>query len=120
MIEIGSRARTQAPPPTVLFEALTQPDRPGAREWLLLADDEESPSVLEAVDPVLVVWSSLWLKRPDARIRFDIEPDGRSAGSTLRWTLSVEPPRPDDALVGHLRKRMNELVNRDLRYSFGQ
>ncbi len=119
MIEIGSRARTQAPPPSVVFEALTQSDRPGAREWLFLADDEEKPGVLEAVDPVLVVWSSLWLKRPDARIRFDIEPDG-SGGSMLRWTLSVEPSRPDDALCAHLRKRMNELVNRDLRYSFGQ
>ncbi|HET8583861.1 MAG TPA: hypothetical protein VFL65_11465 [Jatrophihabitans sp.] len=34
MIEIGSRLRSQAPPPHIVFEALTQPDRdPAASGW---------------------------------------------------------------------------------------
>lgn len=38
----------------------------------------------------------------------------------LCWTIEVDEPRPDDSLIGHLRKRMNVLINADLRYSFGQ
>ncbi|MEU4751598.1 hypothetical protein AB0F93_11535 [Micromonospora tulbaghiae] len=40
MIEAGSRMRGQAPPPAVVFEALTEPDRDPARPWLRLLDDE--------------------------------------------------------------------------------
>jgi hypothetical protein len=29
-------------------------------------------------------------------------------------------PVPDQALTGHLRKRMNELINANLRYTYGQ
>jgi hypothetical protein len=118
MIEIGGRRRTQPAPPAVIFEALTQPDRDPARPWLLLLDDEQPPLVLEAVRPSLVLWSSLWTKRPDAFLRFDIAAAG--AGSALSWTLSVTEPAPDDALAGHLCRRVNELVNASLRYSFGQ
>ena len=66
-----------------------------------------------------MVWSSLWEKRPDARVRFDLTPDG-AAGTLLRWTLFVEEPLPDPSLLGHLRKRLNELINANLRYTFGQ
>ena len=38
----------------------------------------------------------------------------------LRWTLTVDEPIPSDELLGHIRKRINELINRDLRLSFGQ
>ena len=65
-----------------------------------------------------MVWSSIWLKRPDAVIRFDLPVGG--GGTDLRWTLLTEEPIPDDRLLGHLRKRMNQLINADLRYSFGQ
>jgi len=118
MIEIGGRKRTQPAPPTAIFEALTQPYRDPARPWLLLLEDEQPPLLLEAVRPSLVVWSSLWTKRPDAQLRFDIAPAG--AGSALSWTLSVTDPTPGDALTGHLRRRVNELINASLRYSFGQ
>ena len=37
----------------------------------LAQDDEEPPRVLHAVQDRLVVWSSLWPHRPDARIRID-------------------------------------------------
>lgn len=73
---------------------------------------------MQSEEPGLVVWSSLWLKRPDAVLRFDLPP--RDEGMDLRWTLLDEEPLPGDALLDHLRKRLNQLVNADLRYSFGQ
>lgn len=120
MIVIGSRKRNQPAPPHILFEALTQPDRDPARPWLLLLDDEVAPEVLQAEPPSLVVWSSLWVKRPDAILRFDLPPDPERSGTGLRWTLSVEAPVPDGALIGHLRKRIGQLINANLRFTFGQ
>ncbi len=120
MIEIGSKKRNQPAPPHILFEALTQPDRDPARPWLHLLDDEQRPRVLEAAPPFLVVWSSLWLKRPDASIRFDLPYDSGHQGTDLRWTLSVQPPEPDASLTGHMRQRIGELINANLRYTFGQ
>ncbi len=118
MVEAGSRKRNQPAPPSVIFEALTQPDRAGARKWLYLLDDEVRPRVVRGDEPAFVVWSSLWLKRPDAVIRFDLPPGGE--GTDLRWTLLVDEPVPGDALLGHMRKRLNELINADLGYSLGQ
>ncbi|WFE41576.1 hypothetical protein [Micromonospora sp. WMMD998] len=119
LCEVGSRARTQPPPPAVVFEALTDPDRDPARPWLALLDDEQPPRVLETAYPELVVWSSLWPRRPDARVRFELAPDG-GAGTLLRWRLLMAEPLPDDSLLGHLRKRLNELINAELRHTFGQ
>jgi len=44
-------------------------------------------------------------------------PDG---GTALRWTLYVDEPIPQDPLVRHLRSRLNQLINADLRFTFGQ
>ncbi len=118
MIEVGARARTQPAPPWALFEALTQPRRQSARAWLGLLDDEVEPAVVEAEHPYLVVWSSLWTERPDARVRFELARDG--SGSVLRWVLLVEGPEPEAAVLGHLRKRLNQLINASLRYSLGR
>jgi hypothetical protein len=120
MVEAGRRQRNQPAPPRAVFEALTQPNRDPDRQWLVLRDDEVPPRVLESVSPRVVVWSSLWTKRTDARIRFDLPPDGGGYGTDLCWTLTVDDPMPEDDLLGHLRKRINELINRDLRISFGQ
>jgi hypothetical protein len=117
VIEIGTRARSQQPPPHVVFEALVHPNRDPDRPWLTLLDDEQLPSIGRAEEFTLVTWSSLWVKRPDAVIRFDL--DGDCNGTTLRWTVSVDEP-PPDALVGHIQKRMNQLINANLRYTFGQ
>jgi hypothetical protein len=87
---------------------------------LLLLDDERPPTTLTADAPLLVVWSSLWNKRPDVRIRFDLPPDDMRQGTYLRWTLLVDEPMPDPSQLGHFRKRINELINANLRYSFGQ
>ena len=118
MIDVGTRKKNQPAPPSVVFEALTEPERPGGRPWLRLLADEIRPRVLESDEPGLVVWASIWPKRPDAVIRFDLP--GSGGGTDLRWTLSVEEPVPDDALVGHLWKRLNQLINAELRYFFGQ
>ncbi|RBY75685.1 hypothetical protein DQ239_16600 [Blastococcus sp. TF02-09] len=120
MLEVGSRRRNQPAPPHVLFEALTAPDRDPARPWLRLLDDERCPRVIEAVAPDLVVWSSLWNRRPEAQIRFELPGDRSGYGTDLRWVLLVDEPQPDASLLGHLRRRINELINADLRYSLGQ
>lgn len=138
MIEAGSRRKNQPAPPHVLFESLVQPDRDPARPWLApnLLEDEIAPQVLERDEPHLVVWSSLWTRRPDARLRFDLPWDASRQGTDLRWTLfldegfldekgfldegGAEGGLPDASLLGHLRRRVNQLINADLRYTFGQ
>lgn len=74
--------------------------------------------MIRAEPPALVVWSSLWTKRPDAIVQFDLS--GGTGGTDLRWTLFVDEPVPDDALIGHMRKRLNVLINANLRFTFGQ
>lgn len=119
MLEVGSRRRGQPAPPHVIFEALTEPDRDPTRPWLCLLDDEQRPHIVEAKQPDLVIWSSLWTKRPEAVVRFNLSPDGHQ-GTDLRWTLLVDEPLPESALRGHLCKRLNQLINANLRYTFGQ
>jgi hypothetical protein len=120
VIEIGSRKRNLPAPPHVVFEDLTVPNRSAARPWLNLLDDEVPPEVLESREPAYVVWSSLWPRRPDARITFELPPGRAGGGTDLRWTLTVDEPVPDDSLTGHLRKRINTLIHADLRYTYGQ
>ena len=120
MLEVGRRKRNQPAPPHAVFVALTSPDRDQARRWLVLAPDEQPPQVVKADEPRLVVWSSLWPHRPDAILRFELPLDASGQGTDLTWTLLVEEPEPEPALLGHLRKRINVLINAELRYSFGQ
>jgi hypothetical protein len=114
---LGTRAKVQPPPSHVLFEALMSPNSDPARQWLQLLNDEVLPEVTESARPTLVLWSSIWVKRPEAQIRFDIEGDG--PGCHLRWTL-LDTADPGPALLGHMCKRLNMLINAELRYSFGQ
>lgn len=119
MVVVGSRRRNQPAPPRYVYEALVDPLRPDARPWLVLAADEQPPSVLQSSEPDLVVWSSLWPRVPGAAVRFDLPP--ARGGTDLRWTLSLpdDDQPPDPGLVGHLCKRLNVLINAELRYSFG-
>lgn len=118
MVELGSRVRSQPAPPGVVWRSLADPHDPAARPWLELAGDEVEPRILEAREPDLVVWSSLWPERQPDRVRFDIEPD-RSGGSALRWTVFSPDPVTEPARL-HVCYRMNVLINAALRYSYGQ
>lgn len=116
MIVLGTRSRRQPLPPDVVRQSLAEPNRDPARQWLILLYDETPPRVIR-VEDTLVIWSSIWSKRSQAQVQFDIQ--GDAGGSDLRWTLyDVEDPGP--ALTGHMCKRLNELIDRDLRYSLGQ
>jgi hypothetical protein len=96
---------------------LVKPNRDSRREWMILARGETPPRVVEADKPTLVVWSSIWATRPDDLIRFDLEPSGQE--TQLRWTLLAPEELAPDA-VRPLRRRLNELINAQLRYTFGQ
>lgn len=120
MPELGSRRRNLPAPPHVVFEDLTTPNRSEARPWLSLLDDEVAPQILESREPEHVVWSSLWPRRADARITFELPQAGPGGGTDLRWTLTVDEPAPDDSLTGHMRKRINTLIHANLRYTYGQ
>jgi hypothetical protein len=117
MIEVASRDKGQDAPDWVIFEALTEPDRDAARKWMFLVPGERHPEILEARKPDLVVWSSLWDDRPDARIRFELT--GRFGGTGLRWVLLVDEPSPDEVTVREMRRRINTLINGNLRETFG-
>lgn len=102
----------------MIFDDLCDPHRQPVRPWLHLRDDEIEPVVLEAQRPDRVVWSSLWAGRPDAAVHFDLT-EARG-GTALRWTLWVDEPEPDAALLRQMRKRLGELINANLRYTYGQ
>lgn len=96
-----------------------EPRRPGARPWLRLLADEVDPRVLSAEKPGQVVWASLWPGRPDDRIRFVLTASS-DGGTLLRFTLLTPGELPDQSQTGHLRKRLNQLLFADLRFSYGQ
>jgi len=87
---------------------------------LVLLDDEVEPRVLGADAPHSLSWSSLWTKRPEAIVRFELPHDESGQGTDLGWTLLVGEPAPEATWIGHARKRLNQLINADLRYTFGQ
>jgi hypothetical protein len=108
----------QPAPASVVWRSLIDPRDVVARQWLDLLDDETSPQTIESAEPTLVVWSSLWPDLPDVTIRFDIRPS--SQGCQLRWTLLTSGPAPTDSKRGHMRFRLNVLINERLRLSYGQ
>jgi hypothetical protein len=84
-----------------LSSGMNPEHRPGSRPWLFLLDDEVQPHVLDAQEPKLVVWSSIWPTTPDEVIRFELAPDGLS-GTNLTWTLTSPVELPPN-VVGHQR-----------------
>lgn len=118
MDAIASKQRNQPAPPWALFDDLVDPNRQPRRPWLHLLADEVPPVVLESDRPSRVIWSSLWAKRPDARIVFDLPAAG--GGTNLRWTLLVEPPAPEDRQFRHICQRIGTLINANLRHTYGQ
>lgn len=118
MIEVGRRARPQPAPAPIVWRSLAQPHDPAARHRLDLLDDETDPQIVDSAEPTLVVWSSLWSDLPEAPIRFDIQLSGQ--GCLLRWMLLTTGPAPSQGKVGHMRLRLNVLINERLRLSYGQ
>jgi hypothetical protein len=118
MREVGSRKRKQPAPPQAIFDDLCDPHRQPVRPWLHLQDDEMAPAVVSSERPNYVVWSSLWAKRPDASVRFDLA--AATDGTDLRWTLYVDDPVPDNSVIKHMCQRIGELINANLRYTYGQ
>ncbi|BCF86346.1 hypothetical protein RQCS_58910 (plasmid) [Rhodococcus qingshengii] len=45
---------------------------------------------------------------------------GPRGGTTLSWTLIVDEPVPDGETTVRMRKRVNELINANLRFTFDQ
>lgn len=120
MMEAGSRRRNQPAPPHIVAESLITPDRDPNRPWLQLLADEQWPSILPTCTTELVVWTSLWPRQPEALVRFDMEPAAvPGSGTELRWTLLVDE-LPDASRLGHYRKRLNLLINGNLRLTYGQ
>lgn len=118
VIEIGSRARKLPAPPSVVWESLVDPHRPGTRPWLNLLSDEQEPRVLAAEKPDRVVWSSLWPSRPNDQVDFELAAVGGE--TSLKFTLLTPDEPPDQSKTGHLRRRLNHLLFADLRFSYGQ
>ena len=115
MRQLRTCGKAQPPPAHALFEALSNPKADQRRRpWLHLRDDERDPRVLQAELPATVVWSSLWNDRPNDVLRFDIR------DQYVTWTLLGEASEEDEPRLTQLGHRINEIVNADLRYSFGQ
>jgi hypothetical protein len=115
---IGSRERTLPAPPHVVWQSLVDPAEAAARPWLRLLDDEVPPRILAAEEPQLVVWSSLWLRRPDDVVRLELRP-APDGSTSLRWTMVTAGELPDAGLTGHVRHRLDRLLWADLRLSYG-
>ncbi|MFN8076752.1 MAG: hypothetical protein U0Q15_15225 [Kineosporiaceae bacterium] len=118
MIEIGARTLRLPAPPRVVHADLAAPATDGPRAWWRPLDDERLPTVIDAVAPSSLAWTGMWLRRPDAAVRFELAAE--DSGTRLAWRLLVEEPEPEAGLVGHLRLRVNRVLNADLRFSYGQ
>ena len=119
VIEIGSRARTLPASPPTVWDSLVEPRRPGTRPWLRLLPDEVDPGILTAEKPSQVAWSSLWPSRPNDQVHFTLTAS-RDGGTLLRFTLLTTDEALDQSKTGHLRRRLNQLLFADLRFSYGQ
>lgn len=57
----------------------------------------------------------------DLVITFTVTPESGGVGCRLRFVVTADATRPvEDALVGRVRYRLNQLINGNLRYSYGQ
>jgi hypothetical protein len=118
VIELGSKARKLPAPPPIVWQSLMDPHTPGARPWLNLLTDEVEPTILNSKKPVRVVWSSLWLSRPNDQVHLALTAAGSE--TSLRFTLLTPDDPPDASKTGHMRRRVNHLLFADLRFSYGQ
>jgi hypothetical protein len=119
---LADRVHRHNYPLDLLFLALTaERDR-----WLRLAPGEVAPRLIEAVEPVHVVWSSLWPVSPNDRIELDlslaeskhvlfsVKDNDRGPQSLLRLQWLSDSP-PDARGIGITRQRLNQKFGGDLR-----
>lgn len=118
MTPYGRRTRKLPAPPHVVWEDLVRPASTGGRTWLDLLDDEVAPRVVESDAPKRVVWSSLWTSRPGDRVVIELAAAGCDTAVTFTLLAAGDPP--DDSRTGHIRRRVNQLLFADLRFSYGQ
>lgn len=74
--------------------------------------------MLEPDPPTHLTWSSLWPSRPDDKVVLELV--DRGGETALTFVLLSAGDSPDDSKAGHIRKRMNQLLFADLRYTYGQ
>jgi hypothetical protein len=117
VIEYVDRAKTLPAPPHVVWEDLVAPRTCGPRPWLVLEDGEVAPAVVESERPGRVVWSSLWVERPDDLVTVDLTRAG--AGSRLRVRVSTPHDRPVEEVVAHVSRRLGQLLYGELRLTYG-
>lgn len=113
-----ARARKLPAPASVVWTSLVGPRQPLARPWLNLKDDEIEPRVLSATKPDRVVWSTLWPSRPNDEVHFELTTVDTE--TLLRFRLLTPGEASDESKTGHLRRRLNQLLFADLRFSYGQ
>lgn len=117
MTPYGNRSRRLPAPPHVVWDDLVAPKADGVRAWLDLLPDEVAPRVLESERPHRVVWSSLWPSRPHDQVVLELAEDHE--GTALSFTLLAAGEVPDQSKAGHIRRRVNQLLYADLRFSYG-
>ncbi len=85
--------------------------------WFAPRPDEQSPEIIQAVEPTRVVWGSIWPDRPDLRVVFEIEAQA-SYGCVVTWILYGPTDTLDADDLERRRYRMNQLINGILRDVF--
>jgi len=108
-VKIAQGRSRQAPPPGILFDVLRDLLGDQRWRWLVIADDEQTPVVIEVPEPTEVWWSSLWPAWPELRVRFQIEPDGM--GSTVRWSVLAPAQTLNADETEACRYRISYLMN---------
>jgi hypothetical protein len=63
---------------------------------------------LEVEEPNRVVWSSLWPRRPNDQVHFELTAVGGE--TSLRFALLTPDEAPGQSKTGHLRRRLNHLL----------
>lgn len=118
LVELARRKKGQAPPPSVVWQAIQDPSGAGDRRWFDVGPGETLPVILGSSKPHTVTWSSVWLDEPKLRIEFQIDHD--RGGSMVTWTLVGPTDALDEEDVRRRRHRLNELINGRLRETFDQ
>lgn len=117
LVVLAQKRKGQAPPPSVVWEALGDPLAPSrGYVWFDQRPGEVAPEVLAHEQPHRLLWSSIWADQPDLRIELLVEADG--SGSVVTWSLLGRAGQLDADDLKRRRYRLNQLVNGRLRDFF--